>query len=625
MACDESVRQRTVGGLIPTICLLFLGLLAGCEGCAEQNEGEPTMLLEPARLTFGEVPAGGEDIQWVTIRNTGEVELVIFSINVTGSDSDAFIPLHDGGHVVIAAGSTLDVGVLYRSDSASVRGDLTILSNDPLRRGISVVPMTVDAPDGLLLSPDPVDFGRVPRGGIRTHEVTLHNLGIAPIELRDIFVTNNEFEIISGGLNGEVEFLYSDESRGVVVRYESEGGTSVGSLVVRHAEGSESIQINANSDAPCVEINPPSVDFGEIQSGSFEEAVVTISSCSSAPSTAVVEISDVRLGTPPFHSASADFSLEEVALSPFSIAPRGTAPFIIRYAPSAAGPDSGVAIIETNDPFFGAVEIPMTGTGVQRVGPLAWAGCRPMGSNGPFLREVLTTPRTTLECSAGDSDGAIDEWDWDTYDSPGGSTRFSPDDAELTTVSVALSGEYQLGVTVTDAEGLSSTAFVDIFSLSTDDIRVEATWSTPGDPDPDDDFGADIDLHFLHPNGCWRDPTWDVSFRNPAPNWGDLHSEGDDPSLDADDTTGSGPENVGLRNPESVRYGVAVHYYGDHEFGPSLVTMRVYVRGILVFNAENKELPYSDSWWLVGGVEWPSGVMHSVDSTHQGPPPPPCP
>jgi hypothetical protein len=601
---------------------LLSGGLAGCG--SEQTDQMPALELEPARLTFGEVAPGNEEIQWVTLRNSGDEDLVVFSINVTSGDSDAFMPLHDGGHVAISPGATLEVGILYRSDGAGVRGDLTILSNDPMRRGISVVPMTVETPNGLLAAPDPVDFGRVPRGDIRSHEVTLYNLGVAPIELRDIFVTNNEFEIISGGLDGGLEYLYSDESRGVLIRYESEGGTSIGSLVVRHANGSDSVEIRANSDTPCVEINPPFVDFGGVQTGTFEESVVTISSCSTAPSTAIVEISDLRLGAPPFQAASADFSLEEVTVAPFRIAPGGTAPFILRYAPTGVGADSGVAIIETNDPFFGTIEVPIVGTGLRRMGPIAHAGCRVLGSNGPFSNDVLTSPLTTLECSAAETDGAAIDWEWDVYVSPGGTTTFTPDNSERTTVFIPLSGEYQVGVTVTDDDGLSSTAFVDVVSLSDDDIRIDLTWNTPGDLDQHDEFGADIDLHFLHPSGCWLEPRWDVYYRNPEPNWGDPDSEEDDPRLNLDDTTGAGPENVSLHNPEAVRYGVAVHYYRDHDFGPSLVTLRVYVRGVLVFNAENKELPYSDSWWVVGDLDWPSGVMHPIDANHQGPPPPSC-
>lgn len=108
------------------------------------------------------------------------------------------MPLHDGGHVPISPGSALDVGLLYRSEGASVRGNLTVRSNDPLRRGVSVVPMTVEAHNGVVASPNPLDFGRVPRGEVRTQELTLYNLSVAPIELRDLFVANNELEIISG-------------------------------------------------------------------------------------------------------------------------------------------------------------------------------------------------------------------------------------------------------------------------------------------------------------------------------------------------------------------------------------------------------------------------------------------
>ncbi len=157
-----------------------------------------------------------------------------------------------------------------------------------------------------------------------------------------------------------------------------------------------------------------------------------------------------------------------------------------------------------------------------------------------------------LECSGAETEGTVAEWQWDAFVTPGGGTTFTPDDAPETRVVVALSGESQIGVTATDEDEVSCTAFGNIVSLSDSDTCIELTWNTPGERDQNDGVGADLDLHFLHPSGCWLDPKWDVYFRNPEPEWGDPNTDEDDPQLTLDDTTGAAPKNATPRSPESL-------------------------------------------------------------------------
>ena len=51
-------------------------------------------------------------------------------------------------------------------------------------------------------------------------------------------------------------------------------------------------------------------------------------------------------------------------------------------------------------------------------------------------------------------------------------------------------------------------------------LAVQLTWHTPADPDETDNFGSDLDLHFLHPNGDWWDIPWDIHWMNLHPDWG---------------------------------------------------------------------------------------------------------
>ena len=154
-------------------------------------------------------------------------------------------------------------------------------------------------------------------------------------------------------------------------------------------------------------------------------------------------------------------------------------------------------------------------------------------------------------------------------------------------------------------------------------IWIQMTWETPGDLDRNDTgggAGTDVGLHFLHPNGVWDMSPWDCHWKNKNPNWGNVHSEEDDPQLDIDDTDGWGPENITLKIPEGTAddpftYKVGAFYFSDREMGPSDVTIEIYLDGELSLShtyigLENRQ------FWDVARVTWPSGETDLIDTMY---------
>jgi hypothetical protein len=148
-------------------------------------------------------------------------------------------------------------------------------------------------------------------------------------------------------------------------------------------------------------------------------------------------------------------------------------------------------------------------------------------------------------------------------------------------------------------------------------LRVELTWSTPGDPDQGDDSGTDLDLHLRHPDGgdSWGGAST-CSAANPSPGWGAAGSA-NDPELIFEDDDGAGPEAVQITDPESVAYDIGVHYVDDLAFGGSSATVRVFVDGSMVYEYADKTLVDGD-FWHVGEAAWPGGTITVVDSVTEG-------
>jgi len=153
----------------------------------------------------------------------------------------------------------------------------------------------------------------------------------------------------------------------------------------------------------------------------------------------------------------------------------------------------------------------------------------------------------------------------------------------------------------------------------TGDIVVTLLWDTPGDANQQDSDGADMDLHFAHPaadggldgngdgfNDPWYDLALDCFWGNSTPNWWATDPlVADDVLLDIDDSDGAGPEQItGDEGLDAATYGIGVHYYDDHGFGPSTATLTLSVGGVVVATL-TQTLNHKDFWW-VGTLKWPA-------------------
>jgi hypothetical protein len=192
---------------------------------------------------------------------------------------------------------------------------------------------------------------------------------------------------------------------------------------------------------------------------------------------------------------------------------------------------------------------------------------------------------------------------------------------------VDLAGTYIIELRVVDDQGLTapspdcpqSPVQVRVQALPDEDIHLQLVWNTPADDDQTDEFGADVDIHFMHPRGAeWFRSPWDCHYANGNPDWGEANRPDDNPSLDIDDTNGAGPENINLDNPEDTQvlgrpYRVGVHYYRSEgrnrrlSYGPSDVTLRVYLGGELAGEFTRQLVTAYDLWEVVN-IHWPGAA-----------------
>ncbi len=248
---------------------------------------------------------------------------------------------------------------------------------------------------------------------------------------------------------------------------------------------------------------------------------------------------------------------------------------------------------------------------------------RPLTGNGPWTTAPLTVPpfraveldASTSTASIGSS---INERTWTLVRRPEGSrARFNPNTSNQT-VQLLLDkiGEYEVELSVGSLVGEScTTSRLILRALPQEDFYAELTWRTPGDPDPGDDDGADLDLHYLREGAGarWNRAPDDIHWRNETSDWGPPGSAGD-ARLVREDDDGRGPVLLRHDDVPDGAYSVAVHVFDDGDFGPSQASVRLFIDGQIALERRAKPLNGQDVFWLVARARWPERTLTLIDT-----------
>ena len=602
------------------------------------TERDFELIVEPERLDFGGLDPGQSRTETVAVTNIGPAPARInFSLEEDDEAREfSWGDARDHTGLVLGAGERVETTISYNpTDTVPDTGTLWISDHRGGVRGV-VLEALASIPD--IEGPLALDMGEVPTGSALRRSIFLRNGGGADLLIDDILIDDNrafslclalpedrdDFLCPPGDALPTPLVLAPGEVLQVHITYRPRrDGPDTGTLVVRSNDPDEAryeVALSAGGAAPCVEVDTDEIDFGEVPRGQSATRRVRVTNCSPLRP---LTIGSLRAtGDIAFSVVDLPLPLPGAALR---LDPGQSATFSARYAPSNLAAHTGAAEVISNDPENSPLRIDLRGQGVPFDNcPLALGGARVVGQDGPFETQVGAEPLDTVVFDASrsfdpdDPDAGIAGVEWTLIERPEDSNGvLTPDGNDPTpSLFLDLAGRYVVELRVFDSGGTVSCEALRIvlLAVSPEDIHVQLVWDTPNDRDQTDTFGADMDLHFLHPNGEWGDGQWDCHWTNTNPDWATA-SRQDNPSLDIDDTNGSGPENINLDNPEPIDYKVGVHYYGDNSFGDSTATVRIFLGGVLVFEAQDEPLS-NRQFWEVATVHWarveitPIGIIH---------------
>jgi hypothetical protein len=440
--------------------------------------------------------------------------------------------------------------------------------------------------------------------------IRVQNLSAVPLSILEIELSDSSdpaFEIVS--YPGEIVTIEPGEGEPYDVWNVDAGGQGFVGIKVRPrvlGEISATLRIRAEDSTlpepevlvpitvegidlglPDITVTPDAIDFERVGQGDVVRAEVTIRN--DGIRDLIIDSTEVMSDEDPTPI------LQTVGIpAGWALAPQQEIIAEFTFRPLDTDPHEAVLIIQSNDPDEPVVEVPLSGAGSECPNALAEL------LEDPEDIEPLDTVRLDGRGSTiGTPDTEIVTYEWQLEQRPVSSTAilFSPG-ADRTEMTCDLAGDYQVRLRVYDSEGIRSCedSVVRFTAKPTEELHLQLVWDHPS---------ADLDLHVLREGGEPFDHDGDCYFSNRMPDWFPTVPESN-PSLDADDDEGYGPENVNIEAPiPGSKWTVLVHYWNKQTDGDAftIATLRLYAFGQQVLDL-NQSFEEDETMWTAIEIEW---------------------
>ena len=316
----------------------------------------PAIAWSPSALDWGPVLGGQAITKVVTVNSVGSADLEVANVYLATGTSPDFYLVGNPAPTTLAPGHVTEIQVSYApSDSAPDAGNLMISSNDP-DTPLAMIPLTGEleqAPD-IELIPTHLAFDQPGVGNELTMDAQIWNVGDLDLELGALSVVGTtEFTLITDP-SGEV--VAPNEFTDVVVRYAPVDDTADNSTVMIPSNDPDEdpaiLALSAPAPYPIIDVDPWSVDFGDVKIGYTSAEWVLISNVG----TADLVLYNVTIGGNQSFYVTSD-------PSGTTLAPGDSVQMELTFEPVWEATVMGTADIANNDPSNPAASVALQGNG----------------------------------------------------------------------------------------------------------------------------------------------------------------------------------------------------------------------------------------------------------------------
>jgi len=451
----------------------------------------------------------------------------------------------------------------------------------------------------IFVAPGEADFGEAVEFQTRIFELQVSNVGAADLEITDINFDDSEGIGQTGiftsarAISAEQPLsLEPDDSATLIIEFNPQEQISYdASMVITSNAGDDPeflVPVSGIGIAtPLCTLSavPDTIDFGDVtaidQKNDGEREIIQLFNTGDAQ--CVIE-SALFEGSGAFRVTADTDPTGQIVNAQDSL------PIQITYEPTIELGDSATLTIASDDPNS-PLEIDLLGNGGATFEyPVAVIdGCP----------ESVSLPYDLLLDGAASFDPEGNEpltYLWEVIAQPeGSSAAFLAPDAVIGEIPINVIGDWRVGLSVTNSEGIPSARTQCTFeALPSDLVEIEITW---------DKDGTDVDLHLIQNDGEFYSVPDDCTNCNPTPDWGVIGESMDDPTLTVDDRDGLGPERINIPSePADGDYRIIAHYFESDGLGDTVVNMNLYIGGELRFR-KSRQLSRNDAW-DIGVLRW---------------------
>jgi len=234
--------------------------------------------------------------------------------------------------------------------------------------------------------------------------------------------------------------------------------------------------------------------------------------------------------------------------------------------------------------------------------------------NDPTVRPLDDVVLTGVNSQPALAGGSIITYQWEIVDAPVESSAALSTPSAMTTgfffssaggnlQGIDVAGTFTVRLTVQDDQGLFSTndARVTLNAVPSEALHVQLTWDKPTN---------DMDLHLIKGTGpyCSDESCYWANCKATSssfPDWDGVSGRtAGDPSLDVDDLSGYGPENINVDLPIDSTYTTAVHFFSGSQ--STFSTVKIFVNGGLAYES-SRQTSNDDDFWEVAQIQWLNG------------------
>lgn len=316
------------------------------------------LALSTSSLNFGSVLVNGRSTQALTIQNSGQADMQISQIAVSGA---GFSVSGVATPVTVPAGQSMVLQATFAPTAAgNASGAITVTSNasNPTSN-VALSGSGVVATYTMSLAPSSVSFGNINVGSSATQSVQLSNTGNTSVTVTQIAASGAGVSV--NGVATPVTLMPLQSVALTVTYAPTTGGATTGSITVTNNDGVNAVAAVTGAGVQAgLSVTPGSASFGSIITGNKSSQTIQVKN----NGTASVTISQVAV-------TGAGFSASGMTL-PATLTPGQSGNMSVQFAPQAAGNASGTVSIVSNAPNSPAT-VALSGTGTAATSTMSFS------------------------------------------------------------------------------------------------------------------------------------------------------------------------------------------------------------------------------------------------------------